>query len=120
MAANDYHIIVYQILEYLYTCLKDGQEVDLASIEKFKVQGCINEKYWQYILRHLCDSSLVEGLHKVPVLGGGVQLRCTHDFCITPAGIEYLMENSLMSRAKQVITDTLKVSAPSILSQILK
>ena len=36
MAANDYHVIVYQILAYLYACLKDGVDIDLASIEQFK------------------------------------------------------------------------------------
>ena len=42
MAANDYHVIVYQILAYLYSCLKDGVDVDLASIEKFKEDNLIN------------------------------------------------------------------------------
>ena len=35
MAANDYHVIVYQILAYLYACLKDGVDVDLASIDQY-------------------------------------------------------------------------------------
>lgn len=30
MAANDYHVIVYQILAYLYECLKDGRDVSLS------------------------------------------------------------------------------------------
>lgn len=41
MAANDYHVIVYQILAYLYACLKDGVDVDLASIEQFKEKTII-------------------------------------------------------------------------------
>ena len=27
MAKNDYHVIVYRILLYLYTCLKGGEDV---------------------------------------------------------------------------------------------
>ena len=28
MAKNDYHVIVYRILLYLYACLKGGEDVD--------------------------------------------------------------------------------------------
>ena len=30
MAKDDYHVIVYQILAYLYTCLKTDEAVDPA------------------------------------------------------------------------------------------
>ena len=53
MAANDYHVIVYQILAYLYSCLKDGVDVDLASIEQFKEKtyGMFGDFDWKEFLQ---------------------------------------------------------------------
>ena len=118
MAANDYHVIVYQILAYLYSCLKDGVDVDLASIEKFKEENLINDKYWQYILLHLAECGYVEGLQAVPLLGGKQGVKCTTDFNITPMGIEYLLENSLMQKAKTLLFDAAKAAASPILGHI--
>jgi len=119
MAANDYHVIVYQILAYLYSCLKDGVDVDLASIERFKDENIINEKYWQYILRHLAECGYVEGLQVVSLLGGKSGVKCTSEFIITPLGIEYLLENSLMQKAKDLLLGAAKATAGSILGRIL-
>ena len=118
MAANDYHVIVYQILAYLYSFLKDGVDVDLDSIEQFKEKTIINEKYWQYILRHLAECGYVEGLQVVPMIGGRSGVKCTSDFTITPMGIEYLLENSLMQKAKTLLFDAAKAAASPILGHI--
>lgn len=119
MAANDYHVIVYQILAYLYSCLKDGVDVNLASIEKFKEENLINDKYWQYILIHLAECGYVEGLQTVPLLGGKQGVKCTTDFNITPFGIEYLLENSLMQKAKTLLLGAAKATAGAILDRVL-
>ena len=87
MAANDYHVVVYQILAYMYNCLKDGTEANPQSVEKFKEDSGINEKYWEYIWTHLYKSKLVE------------------DCCITPLGINYLVENSSMKRAWRFVIE---------------
>ena len=117
MAANDYHVVVYQILAYLYNCLKDGKEVNLHSIENFKDDNNINEKYWQYILKHLHESGLIEGVTPVIFIGGR-GLKCTADFAITPLGIDYLAENSNMQKAKQAVLKALKTAAPSIIDNL--
>ena len=35
MAANDYHVIVYEILAYLYDCLKNGIDPDIEAIKNY-------------------------------------------------------------------------------------
>ena len=40
MAKDDYHVIVYQILAYLYQCLKKGERVEQKNLE-------YNCKYFQ-------------------------------------------------------------------------
>ena len=56
MAKNDYPVIVYQILSYLYKCLKSGDDVqeillnyDSPMLDK------INKRYWEYIMHNLGD-----------------------------------------------------------------
>ena len=60
MTAYDYHVIVYQILTYLYECLKNGEDVSLEALKKYKEDLPINDKYWNYILRHLVEDNLIE------------------------------------------------------------
>ncbi len=33
MAKDDYHVIVYQIIAYLYQCLKNGNDVDTRLLQ---------------------------------------------------------------------------------------
>ena len=69
MAANDYHVILYQILAYLYECLKDGKDVSLDALDKYKEDLMLNDKYWNYILKHLVEEKLIEGIGKVSIIG---------------------------------------------------
>ena len=91
----------------------------MASIEKFKEENLINDKYWQYILLHLAECGYVEGVQVVPLLGGKQGVKCTANFTITPFGIEYLIENSLMQKVKAVLFDTAKATAGALLGRLL-
>ena len=33
MAKDDYHVIVYQVLAYLYQCIKKGESVESKNLE---------------------------------------------------------------------------------------
>lgn len=57
MAANDYYVIVYRVLAYLYNQLKAGEEVDTEKLSA-KWIG-IPESYWRYIMETLGDEGLV-------------------------------------------------------------
>lgn len=50
MAKDDYHVIVYQILAYLYTCLKTDEAVDPALLQHDSKMMDINRNYWVYII----------------------------------------------------------------------
>ncbi|WP_263854361.1 hypothetical protein [Ligilactobacillus murinus] len=32
MAKNDYYVLVYRVLMYLYNCLKKGEDVDVSKL----------------------------------------------------------------------------------------
>lgn len=49
MARDDYFIIAYRILAYLYVCLKEGVQPDISYISADSPAIGINESYWEYI-----------------------------------------------------------------------
>lgn len=111
MAKDDYHVIVYQILAYLYQCLKSGKDVDPEMLKNtspyFKINDQnINARYWNYIIYHLSESGLIEGVVFVEV--DNLQYPYPADLsdcAITPLGIEYLTDNSFIAKAKAFLKD---------------
>ena len=111
MAKDDYHVIVYQILAYLYRSLKEGTEID----EKMILPGSkilkidINDKYYAYIIENLLKCGYISGPVVIHVWGNAriVEGMCNAE--ITPAGIEYLTENSTIRKAYEYAKDIVNV-----------
>ena len=120
MAANDYHVIVYQLLSYLYECLKEGQFPNIDALDKFRVDKNINERYWDYILIHLLEDGLVEGASLVSIPGRDWPgIKYTRRFAITPTGISYLVENSLMQKMRNMTEQGLISTIPSFIAKFM-
>lgn len=106
MAKDDYFVIVYQILTYLYHILKEGLRIDERLIRCDSSYINIKEKYWAYIMWHMQQEKLIEGVVFIDNNLGDVPYPLEIDKCrITPTGIAYLFENSLMSKAKRFLQD---------------
>lgn len=110
MAKNDYYVIAYRILIYLYECLKCGEEVDKNIISAEALH--IVPSYWDYIIIHLYEDGYIEGVKVISALGGKC-VRIQPELQITPKGIEFLQENSTMSKAKEFLK-SLKETIPGI------
>ena len=90
MVKDDFFVIAYRMLSYLYACMKAGETPDVSelSYERFKIQ----EKYLEDIVMMLFRSGYMEG-----------------DFCdggklsITMRGIEFIQFNYLMENAKNFL-----------------
>lgn len=93
MAKDDYHVIVYYLLSYLYYCLKGGiqPENKLLSLEEYPVQ--INEAYLAFIYSELMRKGFITG-----VIYGNVK--------ITSDGIEYLQYNGTMGKVWKGIQES--------------
>jgi len=109
MAKDDYYVIVYQILSYLYVCLKNGERVDA---EKLKPNGgmfAINDKYWAYIMDNMADQGFIRGIAIKKGANdthiGGLE-RCE----ITPAGIDNLCDNSRIKKAFEFAKDVMAIT----------
>lgn len=112
MAKDDFHVIVYQILSYLYQCLKNGAEVDTkmlaADSSYFTIYGKpLSDRYWCYILWQIQRMGLIEGV----IFSGRVdnypfERPLRWEGCmITPTGIEYLTDNSFLQKVKEFLKD---------------
>ena len=111
MAKDDYPVIVYQLLAYMYQCLKRGEDVDTQMIsadsDLFKANGqAINKRYWSYIVYNLQKLHLIEGVVFADMDGIKHPVPINWDACqITPIGIEYLTDNSFLQKAKEFLKD---------------
>lgn len=110
MARNDYHVLAYRILAHLYDCVRNGRKIDPDAISA-EALG-IEHSYWVYILRTLREAGHVNGGWQGDTLGGGPAIRL--DLLeITPDGIEYMQQNSTMSKARDFLR-TLKETVPGL------
>ena len=62
MARDDYHVIVYQILSYLYMQLKHGKDIDASLIRHDSKYLQINRKYWTYVIVNLLNEGYISGI----------------------------------------------------------
>jgi hypothetical protein len=111
MAKDDFHVIVYQILAYLYQCLKRGDDVNpkllSADSDYFKVnEQVLSKRYWAYIIYNLYQLRLIEGVVFADIDNFSYKYPVNLDDCmITPAGIEYLTDNAFITKAKEFLKD---------------
>ena len=105
MAKDDYHVIVYQILAYLYTQLKAGAEVDPNLLMPDGKYLNINERYWTFIMVNLLNDGLISGITVTKVFGKEKLIQNLEDIMITPRGIEYLTDNAFLNKAKEFLKD---------------
>ena len=105
MAKDDYFVIVYKILAYLYQCLKDGEAAQEEILRRDGPLCRINETYWLYILEHLQGSGYIEGLTFTKAWGGLVIVSGFENCRITPEGIAYLTDNSMLQRVRKLLKE---------------
>lgn len=105
MARDDYPVVVYQVLSYLYVCLKNGEKADPKMIQNDGPFFRINYSYWAYIMDNLQKSGKIRGITIARAAGKERIILDLEDCEITPEGIEYLCDNSFLSKAKSFLKD---------------
>ena len=110
MAQNDFFPIVYRILAALYKNLKEDKEnqKDLFNHELYDVK----KKFFDYILKYIVDEEFVDTTYYKPQ-DNKIEFFDLSNMQITPKGIEYLNENSVMNKTKNFFQE-LKSSIPFI------
>lgn len=114
MAKDDYYVLAYRILAYLYLCLKEGEIPDQNYIGPDSETLNISRNYWEYIMAHLYQDGYLEGIALVPTVGKvNPGIKILRSVMITPKGIEFLQDNSAMSKAREFLK-TLKETIPGL------
>lgn len=73
MAKDDYFVIVYRILTYLYDCFRQGVTPDI-SLFGLDALG-INNGYWGNIMESLSSEGYIKGIAVLPRMGGGFGVK---------------------------------------------
>ena len=109
MAKNDYFVVAYRILTYLYECFKAGEKpnIDFYGADALK----INNGYWVNVMESLYNEGCIIGINIIN--SAGIQGIKAMDLKITQKGIEYLQENSAMAKAKKFLKE-LKSTTPGL------
>jgi len=101
MAKDDYFVVVYKVLAYLYSCLKKGETPDDKNLQA--VIFDVNREYWDYIIINLQRDGYIRDVIIADVDGTkGVVVSMKH-VELTPAGIAYLFDNNFMSKVKNAL-----------------
>ena len=103
MSKTDYFVIIYKILSYLYDCLKEDKKPSMDYLHFNTDTFPVGEGYWTYIFAHLLEEGLIEDASIITFAGGRRGVKTGPNFAITPAGIAYLHENSLIAKAKAFV-----------------
>lgn len=110
MARDDYYVIVYKLLAYLYVQLKKGEAIDPDMLVYDGGLFQINRSYWVYIIRNMLEQGYIIGIHNVQA-GNGHYIREQLTECeITPKGIDYLFDNHLLQKAKRFLKDMKEIT----------
>ena len=117
MAQDDYFVIVYKILEYLYQCMKSGKRPMAEDIAPNGQMFCIPETYWSQIMEELIDQGYVKGIVKVPGLHvTGVKIN--PEAAITMKGVEFLQSNSKVEEAKHAAGNAFQQLLTGMIAQL--
>ena len=98
MERNDMHVVMCQILDYLYECLKDG--ADPANSEWDAVALGIPESYWSDIVIELVEHNYVKG-----VMVNSASMVMPIKPQITLEGVSYAQGDKLIVQAREWLVE---------------
>lgn len=103
MPKDDYFAIVYKILEYLYSCMRNGEPVDIEKIRWDSKAIDINQSYWEDIIRNMYEEGYIRDVFLINAINLPKPAIKFGNLSITQKGIEYLQDNSKMQKAAGVV-----------------
>ncbi len=107
MAKDDYDVIVYKILVYLYGCLKRKTVFTQAVFDKTIKREQLDDGYLEDVIRMMTTENLITGTSFAKAWGNKyIMLSDYGDVEITPAGIHYLKENSSAQKVKETLLES--------------
>lgn len=104
MARDDYNVIVFKILVYLYAVMKNNRIFDQKEFDKAIGRKDINEEYLLRVYKLMEDEGLIKNALFAEVWGNDlIALFEEKDLIITAQGIRYLEDNDKMKEVGQFL-----------------
>jgi hypothetical protein len=115
MAKDDYDVIVFKILTYLYACIKRKIAFEDITFMKTISFENISEEYLMDVLDMMQDEGLITGYTSIKAWGGNlIRTSELSDLKITSKGIRYLNDNSKMKEVKNHLAENIGLVAELI------
>ena len=110
MAKDDYQVIVFRVLKYLYKQLKEGLPVEAEMLGPDSKTCKINESYWLYIITSMQEEGLIRGLKMGEKQADDVTLEeQLGNVQITPKGIEMLSDSGMAEKVDNLLKGILSI-----------
>lgn len=97
---NNYFNVAYMILTYLKYCYENGIFVDPDVLSPDNIG--ISEKQFILTLQMLLEDGYIKGVSLSPTIQGQTIINNIQDTYATSAGLQYLVENSMMRKVYNV------------------
>ena len=112
MAKDDYHVIVYRVLVYLYACMKREILFDKSTFNAAVKKDVGSEEYFTDVLQMMQEDGLIRGLCFTRAWGGATILASdVRSAAITSKGIQYLQDNSMMAKVGKLLRESADIIA---------
>ena len=95
MASDDFEVVEYKVLAYLYQSIRDGVKPSAAKAQQV---AKVHPVYWDAVISDLSDRGLVKA-NAVRMFDS----TSYGDVRITSAGVDYLGESPKMRKAKEFL-----------------
>ena len=97
---NNYFNVAYKILLYLKYCYENGIDADADILSPENIG--ISEKQFVLTLQMLLEDGYIKGVSLKPTLQGPTIICNIQNTYATSSGLQYLVENSMMTKAYKV------------------
>ena len=97
---NNYFNVAYKILLYLKYCYENGIDADADILSPENIG--ISEKQFVLTLQMLLEDGYIRGVSLKPTLQGPTIICNIQNTYATSSGLQYLVENSMMTKAYKV------------------
>lgn len=105
MSKDEYHVMAYKLLRYLYDCLRKDEKPNNNLIKADTKYFPVGEKYFTYLIENLTKDEYIRNV-KISKYDDSIRVVFDDNIQITPKGIEYLEENGLMKKVAEILKTT--------------
>ena len=112
MAKDDYEVIVYRVLVYLYACMKRKIMYEEISFREAVRKNVESDEYFAKVISMMKSEGLITKVSIVEAWGGDCIIASDlRDMEITAEGIRYLKENSTMNKVGAMLKESVDTIA---------